>query len=161
MENPYGLDYLSRGDGMEEILHDSRFFLASVLSGIGILVCYDFFRILRSIVPHKDWVVFWEDYIFWVCSGVIVFLMIFQWNDGAIRSFSVLGVAVGMGIYHLGPSEPIVCIVSRILKKCIGICIKMIHTICFPLLFLYKKIKNVLKKLEKRDKIKVNNSESN
>lgn len=146
---------------MEEILHDSRFFLASIISGIGILVCYDFFRILRSVVPHKNWVVFLEDYIFWVFSGIFVFLMIFQWNNGAIRSFALLGLAIGMAMYHLGPSKPIVCIVSRILKKCILVCMKMIHTILFPLLFLCKKIRNILKKLEKRAKIKVNNSESN
>ena len=77
---------------MEAIIHEGRFFLTSVFTGILLLFAYDFFRILRAIIPHKKWVIFWQDYLFWLLSGFFVFLMIYHLNSGSIRGFCFMGI---------------------------------------------------------------------
>lgn len=109
---------------METIMQEGRFFLLSLLTGIVLLFLYDFFRILRLLVPHKKWLVFWEDYLFWLLAGVGVFVMIYQVNNGTIRGFSLLAILLGMLLYHYGPSMYWVRLVTflplqliRLLKK--------------------------------------------
>lgn len=139
---------------MEEIYQEGRFFLASLLSGIAILFLYDFLRIFRCVFLHKKWMIFWEDYFFWVCSGFVVFLMVYQVNDGSIRSFALFGMAIGMGMYHLGPSTAWVRFISRILKFVLHIVRKVYNFIKSPFLFLSKKWKKKKKKeMEKICKI--------
>lgn len=88
---------------MEEIIHEARFFLLSLLTGILLLFAYDLIRIVRLFVPHKKWLVFLIDYLFWFVGSFLVFVMIYQVNDGIIRGFSVAAMVVGMLAYHFGP----------------------------------------------------------
>lgn len=138
---------------MEEIYQEGRFFLASLLSGITILFLYDFLRIFRCVLPHKKWVVFWEDYFFWVLSGFFVFLMVYQVNKGSVRSFALFGMALGMCAYHLGPSTAWVRLVSRAIKRVLRI-IKRVYTFLKkPFVFVSKKKKEkICKILEKKRK---------
>ena len=102
-------------------MHEVRFFLASLCTGIFLLFLYDFLRIFRGVIPHKKWAVFWEDYIFWLLAGFCVFLMIYQLNNGAIRWFAMGGIGLGMLGYHLGPSTFFVRQVSRFLRMILRI----------------------------------------
>lgn len=139
---------------MEEIYQEGRFFLASLLSGILILFLYDFLRILRCVCRHKKWMVFWEDYFFWVLSGFFVFLMIYQVNDGSVRSFALFGMGLGMWAYHVGPSTAWVCLISRILKRILRFLKQIYNFIKSPFVFLSKKWKKKKKKeMEKISKI--------
>lgn len=88
---------------MEEIIHEARFFLLSLLTGILLLFAYDLIRVVRLFVPHKKWLVFFVDYLFWFVGSFFVFVMIYQVNDGIIRGFSVVAMVVGMLAYHFGP----------------------------------------------------------
>lgn len=151
MESPCGADCLNRGDSVEEIYQEGKFFLASLLSGIAILFLYDFLRIFRCVFPHKKWVIFWQDYFFWVLSGFFVFLMVYQVNEGNIRSFALLGMGLGMGMYHLGPSTAWVRLVSRALKFVLRIFRQIYNFIKSPFVFLSKKWK--VKKKKETEKI--------
>ena len=131
---------------MEEIYQEGRFFLASLLSGIAILFLYDFLRIFRCVFIHKKWMIFWEDYFFWVLSGFFVFLMVYQVNKGSVRSFALFGMALGMGMYHLGPSTAWVRLVSRMLKRVICFFKQICNFISSPFVFLLKKWRKKKKK---------------
>lgn len=88
---------------MEEIIHEARFFLLSLLTGIIWLFSYDLIRVVRLFVPHKKWLIFIVDYLFWFVGSFFVFVMIYQVNDGIIRGFSVAAMVIGMIAYHYGP----------------------------------------------------------
>lgn len=88
---------------MEEIIHEARFFLLSLLTGIALLFAYDLIRVVRLFVPHKKWMVFLVDYLFWFVGSFLVFVMIYQVNDGIIRGFSLAAMVIGMLAYHFGP----------------------------------------------------------
>ena len=84
-----------------EILKETDVLLAAFLTGILLLLVYDFLRVLRRIIPHKMWVVGTEDLIFWVGSAAALFAMLYRENSGYIRGFVIGGVLVGMFFYNL------------------------------------------------------------
>lgn len=144
---------------METLYLQVRLFLVSVASGIGLLFLYDFLRIYRGVSRHSKLKIFLEDYFFWVGSGFAVFLMLYRFNNGAIRSFSAMGIALGMWGYHAGPSTPWVRMVSRILRWIIRQIKKILRILQKPFLFLARKCKKViiyLKKAEKKTTIEIN-----
>ena len=53
------------GQSMAEVW----FVLHSFLLGAGITFCYDFFRILRRVVPHGILWISLEDMVFWLMTG--------------------------------------------------------------------------------------------
>lgn len=99
---------------MEEIIHEARFFLLSLLTGIVWLFAYDLIRVFRLFVPHKKWLVFVVDYLFWLVGSFLVFVMIYQVNDGIIRGFSVAAMVVGMLAYHYGPGMLLMYLAKRV-----------------------------------------------
>lgn len=144
---------------METLYLQVRLFLVSVASGIGLLFLYDFLRIYRGVIHHSKFKIFLEDYLFWLGSGFVVFLMLYQFNNGAIRSFSAVGIALGMWGYHVGPSTPWVRIISRILRWFIRKIKKILKILQKPFCFLAKKGKKAieyLKKVKKRATIEYN-----
>lgn len=106
---------------MELLYLQLKLFIASVVSGILLLFFYDFLRIYRVVSKHGKIRIFIEDYLFWMASGFVIFLMLYQFNNGAIRSFAILGIALGMWGYHCGPSTLWVRFISRILKWLISL----------------------------------------
>ena len=108
----------------ELILEEINMFLEAAWSGMLIAVAYDVLRILRRIVKHWDWVVTVEDYLFWVIIGILVFAMIFQWNDGIVRGYVIVTLVFGAYLYHAAFSELLVKCASKILNFILTILLK-------------------------------------
>lgn len=117
----------------KDIIVELMFFLISILWGAIILLAYDGLRILRRLIKHKTLLVGIEDLIFWAIASIFIFSMIYRENDGIIRGFSIMGMAIGMVAYHYIISNFIV----RLLTKLIQLLLK-------PFGFILKKIKNVV-----------------
>lgn len=73
------------------------FFLAS--GGLLIFV-YDVLRIIRQLIPHKIWVVAFEDILYWIGCALFIFIMLCRENEGMIRGFIMGAVLVGMLLYN-------------------------------------------------------------
>ncbi len=84
----------------DAISMEVRFFLASVICGIILLIVYDVLRIFRRVIKHVWFFVAVEDLIFWLLSGIVIFRMMYEMNNGTIRGFSVLGMFLGMIVYN-------------------------------------------------------------
>ena len=82
------------------ILKELQFFGLAVLRGVLILVLYDVIRIIRRVMPHGIWIVTAEDIAYWIATALLVFQLLYQENDGAVRGYALLAVAVGMLLYH-------------------------------------------------------------
>lgn len=142
-----------------------QFFLISILWGALVLFLYDFLRILRRIINHNMIIVTVEDLIFWILASVFIFAMIYAKNSGTIRGFSVMGIVIGMLLYHYILSDWFVMLISRgihvllrpfsLLKKSIckgiGFLIKKSKKLAFRI---YSQLKNILKSIVKSVKIK-------
>lgn len=112
------------------IHYEMLLFLQSVLTGAALLLCYDFLRAVREVIPHSMTAVAAEDLIYWLCCALTVFAGIYRTNQGALRFFLFLGGALGVLVCSLT--------VSAFFEK---ICARMLG---FPAVLVKKMIKGLL-----------------
>ena len=115
------------------ITMELQFFLISILWGAIVLFAYDGFRIIRRIIRHNGFFLAIEDLIFWMIAGLFIFSMIYRENNGVIRGFSVMGMAIGMVLYHYILSDFLVSFITKIIRALLR-----------PFRFIIKKIKQLL-----------------
>ena len=144
----------------EVIRGEAVFFGISILVGMGLVLFYDMFRILRRVIKHGTVWIGIEDLSFWILCTVAVFLLLYNENDGMIRFFAFVGILLGMGVYLTVFSRLVlrffVWLLSIMLKG-----MKKTGRVLFgPILKIIKKLllflKKWLKKLYKAFKISLN-----
>ena len=116
-----------------------KLFLLSVLWGALILVIYDVIRIIRRLIKHNIIFTTIQDILFWAAVSLLIFAMLYVNNDGIIRGFSVIGMGIGMVLYHYILSDFIVNNIT-----------KLIHILFKPLRMLLRCLKKLLLKLLRR-----------
>ncbi len=87
-------------------------FLQAVLAGNLIYLVYSLIRVMRRLWKHNLFFVSLEDLIFWIGTGIYLFVRIYQTSDGIIRWYFVIGVLLGGILTHF--------IISQISKKYIA-----------------------------------------
>ena len=122
--------------------------IAFTATGIVIGVLFDIFRILRRSFKTADWLTTLQDILFWILAGFVILFSIFKFNNGEIRSYIFVGIALGVLIYMLTLSKYIVrcsVIIIKFIKKIISYPVNLIikitnFLIIKPIKFLVKKI---------------------
>lgn len=141
----------------EAIGIEAMLFAVSTLCGMGLVFTYDIFRIFRRLVPHGNIWIGIEDVCYWLFCTVVVFLLLYQRNDGMMRAFCFLGIILGGVIYAFLLSRFVVKICVKILGTIIKFLGKILGTIGKPFAKTGKKIlafvRKQLKKLYKAIKI--------
>lgn len=87
-------------------------FLQAVLSGNLVYLIYTAIRVFRRLIRHNLFFVSLEDIIFWIATGIFLFLKIFQTSNGVIRWYFIVGVLLGVIITHY--------FIQKIIKKYIA-----------------------------------------
>lgn len=141
----------------EDIIVELMFFLISILWGAIILLAYDSLRILRRLIKHKTLLVGIEDLIFWVIASIFIFSMIYRENDGIIRGFSIIGMALGMVVYHYIMSDFIVKLFTKIIQSLLKPFGFILRKIKKAVLYLMNFVSIRLKRLFKSVRIGLNN----
>lgn len=93
-----------------------KLFLLSVLWGVLILLIYDIIRIIRRLINHNIIITTIQDILFWITVSLFIFAMLYINNDGIIRGFSVIGMGIGMILYHSMLSDWIVINITKIIQ---------------------------------------------
>lgn len=112
---------------------DTLFLWQSVAVGIGITFLYDWLRILRRVIPHRQWAVSLEDLVFWLVCTVAVFWWMYRVTNGGMRWFAVAGALTGMCLYRRLLSEFLVTYVSKLLQCILQILVKGLRILLQPL----------------------------
>lgn len=140
-----------------------QFFLISILAGAFILFVYDGLRIIRRLIKHNVYWVAVQDLIFWVVASVFIFSMIYKENNGIIRGFCIMGMAIGMTLYHYIFSDWLVEIITKLIRLVLSPITAALRWVKGLLFFVHRKLtklsKNLLfqlKKLAKSVKIALN-----
>lgn len=76
-----------------------QLFGAAVLWGAAIGLVYDAVRVARHICPPPAWLYVLEDILFWITEALLIYRLLFKYDDGAIRSYTMLGILLGMALY--------------------------------------------------------------
>lgn len=139
---------MSDGIGQE-----SLFFLKAALTGIGLLAAYDIFRIFRRVLRHGAIGVAVEDFVYWFCSGFVIFYILLRENNGRIRWFFVAGIVCGMVLYNVSISQYVVKFSSFFINKILYVVWKIILIISKPIRFIVKKLAHVTKKYAQLGKL--------
>lgn len=118
-------------------------FAIFVLNGLLIGILFDIFRILRKSFKTSDFVTYIEDIIFWILTGFMTLYFIFSYNNGEIRLYIFLGIAIGILLYMLTISQYIIKFSVKVITFIKTIISKIIHILTYP----FKSLLNFLKKL--------------
>ena len=105
-----------------EIIEQLYSLIIYLISGIGIGILFDFFRILRKAFKTVDIVTYIEDFLFWIITGFFLILLVFKFSDGELRLYNFIGLTIGVVIYMLVISKKFIKInvtVIVFLKKII------------------------------------------
>lgn len=114
---------------MELIVGQFRYVLASFVWGAFLMFLYDFILVHRSRKKVGKIRMLIGDWIFWGISAVFVFQMIFELNNGILRSFFVVAFLLGMVAYRklvkTFVQRAIKAIISFVFRPYVWICRKM------------------------------------
>ena len=139
------------------ILSEISKFLFFILIGVIIGIIFDLFRIIRKCFKTSDIITFIHDLMFLLISAVILLFSIFIVNNGEIRGYMFLGIALGIVVYLISISKYIINICTKIIllirKIIINPIMKSIIKVCN---FTKKIVKNVYNNLSKNLKITSN-----
>lgn len=87
---------------MSDMIRWELQYLAVVVT-VGVLLAfvYDCLRIYRRVIKHGTvWIAF-EDIVFWMCAGVVTFVVCFMEDAGNVRWFAIAGEILGAVMYHI------------------------------------------------------------
>lgn len=119
-------------------------FIMFVINGLLIGILFDVFRILRKSFKTTDFITYIEDIIFWILTGILILYFIFIYNNGEIRFYIFLGIAIGILLYVLTISTYIVKFGTKIITSAKNVILKLSYIIIHPFIILLKIIKKVL-----------------
>ena len=97
----------------EELL----FFCRAFWSGVCLAAGYELLLVFRNLVSHRSFLIGMEDIVYWCCVALYLFRMIYQGNDGVIRSYVLLSVCLGAFVFHIGPGRVLAEFLTRIFRE--------------------------------------------
>lgn len=111
---------------------ETLFLLQAVGVGAAITFLYDWLRILRRVIPHRQFAISLEDLIFWIFCAIQVFLWMYRVTNGGMRWFAVAGALAGMWLYKKLFSRIFVTGSSFILSRMLAILVKILGILLKP-----------------------------
>ncbi len=143
-------------------------FFISIIIGLIIGFLYDFFRLLRKIVNHKNSTVYIEDFIFWLLSTFISFYILLHKNNLEFRFYLLLGIFLGLIFYFLCISHFVMNITIKAIKLILKP-VKFIAKLLYPHVKTVNKMRNkaiykekiYLQKVSRYGKMNYRNFKSN
>ena len=70
-------------------------FFQALLTGSIIFWIYQLILIARRLIRHKSLLVSLEDFFFWTCAGIYIFIQMHNTSTSGLRWHFVLGVVLG------------------------------------------------------------------
>ena len=126
------------------IINQSYLFAIFMINGIIIGILFDIFRILRKTIKTNDIFTYIEDIIFWIMTGATILYNAFIFNNGEIRLFMLLAIALGCFIYMILLSSKVIKINVTIINYIKQILINILKIFALPFRHIYKLLKKIL-----------------
>lgn len=87
----------------------------AIWSGCVVYGSYTVLRVVRKLIPHREWMVSLEDFCFWIVISIYLFSQIFYTTSGNLRWYIVVGLIIGGFCAHIIWSSAVK--LSRQVKK--------------------------------------------
>ena len=136
------------------INNQALLFLIFSLNGVIIGLLFDFFRILRKSFKTSNLVTYFQDVLFWILTGISIIYFMYNFSDGTIRLFMIIGLIIGFMLYLFTISAYIIKILVFTIELIKLFIIRIIKIIYIPIKFqttsiIYKIIQKKYKKCQK------------
>lgn len=118
-------------------------FLIYIVSGIGISIFFDIFRVLRKSIKTSNLITYIEDTIFWIIVGLFLIWEIFTISYGELRSYIFIGLLIGVVLYLATISKYFININVKILNFIKSIVLKIVSILKKIARFILKIIKPI------------------
>lgn len=115
----------------------------SVLLGAGLSIGYLVIRVIKKFSGHKSMALGGLDILYWLLAGLMIFVKVYETNQGILRSFILLGMAFGAYLAHLFP----VPFLEKILCKILEFPVRTVKKSINRLLFCKKRCKILARQL--------------
>lgn len=92
-------------------------FLYAAYFGVEIAFAYDLLRIFRRVVGHNRLAMAFEDFLYWLWVGVKAFLMLYEYHNGSLRFYTILGVCIGIFLYTVSVGTLFVKYSAKLLNR--------------------------------------------
>lgn len=119
-----------------------------LLSGLGMGVVFDGYRVVSNELRFPRWWLPLLDVVYWMASAVVVFRMLYASNNGEVRAYVFLGLAVGVILHYWLFSKLVIQLVKwaiRAMRALIAFIWRLVLVFIWkPLLLLYKLVKVIL-----------------
>lgn len=92
-------------------------FLYAMYLGVEIAFAYDLLRIFRRVVGHNRLAMAFEDFLYWLWVGIKAFLMLYEYHNGSLRFYTILGVCAGIFLYTVSIGTLFVKYSAKLLNK--------------------------------------------
>ena len=109
-----------------------------ILSGIIIGIFFDIFRILRKTFKTADFITYLEDILFWIVTGIFLIWLIFVFEKGEIRNYTIIGLGIGIIFYLLYISKHFIKINVKILTFVKNWVYRVLKIILYPFIWIIK-----------------------
>jgi len=70
--------------------------LVYIFSGLLIRIVFDMLRLTRRLFNLSNLIVYIEDILFWVITGILLIFVIYYFCDGYVRVYQLLGLLFGI-----------------------------------------------------------------
>ena len=131
----------------EMIVQQARIFLISMLYGGMLGIWYEFFRVLRKRIAHRNSAVHMEDIVFCLTAAAGLFLLFQICNQGMVRSYVLAGIFAGALLYFLFLSTFISKGMAWALGALVVLCKAAAGILFFPFKIIVKSLAKSLKKI--------------
>ncbi len=101
----------------ELVVTEFVLFLYAAYLGIEMAFVYDLLRIFRRVVGHNRLAMAFEDFLYWLWAGIKVFLMLYEYHNGSLRFYTILGVCCGIFLYTVSIGAFFVKYSAKVLNK--------------------------------------------
>ena len=71
-----------------------------LMSGVGMGIIFDGYRVVSSEFKFPRWSLSLLDLLYWIASAMIVFRMLYVSNNGEVRAYVFVGLAIGVVVYY-------------------------------------------------------------
>ncbi|NLC19960.1 MAG: spore cortex biosynthesis protein YabQ [Clostridiales bacterium] len=118
-------------------------FLSTVYTGMILGLIYDLNRTIRRIFKPGRWLVGVLDLLFWLIAAAIVFTVLYFANNGEIRLYNFIGLAIGWSLYLLTISPWILKLLDLLYRGVNMVVSRIIALVSWPFRMIYNFLRKI------------------
>lgn len=137
-------------------------YLFMIFSLVGIIIglLFDIFRISRKTIKTNDIITYLEDILFWIITGIIIIWAMYNFSDGELRFFMIIGIVLGtvaymvtLSTFFIKISVFVINLINKIIICPFIVIYKFTKKIIFrPIVVICINFKNIFYRFSKKNK---------